>query len=363
MTLVRGPRRARVTVISVVISALAAVGLPMAASAKPGDSTTPTVTSVTAKLDALAKKTERLAEQYNKARIDVVSAQHAVDTSRRTVAEAATRYGLARAKFLAVITDQYENGSPSAAGSLLVSDSGPNYLDRLDMAALAAKHQSDVVNSVKSAKTAATAARARADSLLRSATAKRRAVSDQRAQTAAQTSKFKSLLATLTAAQQAAYARRDAATAAQQRAVKPAAASTGTSSGTTQQQGSTTSVQAGSAAAQRAVDFALAQVGKPYVFGAAGPGSYDCSGLTMAAWRAGGVSLPHLAADQYNFGTHVSVSSLQPGDLVFMYSPIGHVSMYIGKGMLVSAPQPGENVKIVPLSYFTSDVVGATRLA
>jgi cell wall-associated NlpC family hydrolase len=83
----------------------------------------------------------------------------------------------------------------------------------------------------------------------------------------------------------------------------------------------------------------------------------------MAAWRAGGVSLPHLAADQYNFGTHVSVSSLQPGDLVFMYSPIGHVSMYIGKGMLVSAPQPGENVKIVPLSYFTSDVVGATRLA
>ena len=123
------------------------------------------------------------------------------------------------------------------------------------------------------------------------------------------------------------------------------------------------SVHAGSAAAQRAVDFALAQVGKPYAFGADGPGSYDCSGLTMAAWRAGGVSLPHLAAAQYHYGTHVPINRLQPGDLVFMYHPIGHVSMYIGSGRLVSAPQTGENVKIVRLSYYKPIIVGATRLA
>jgi cell wall-associated NlpC family hydrolase len=110
------------------------------------------------------------------------------------------------------------------------------------------------------------------------------------------------------------------------------------------------------------VNFALAQVGKPYVFGAAGPSSYDCSGLTMASYAAAGIGLPHSALMQYNYGTHVSYSQLQPGDLVFFYQPIGHVAMYIGHGMLVSAPQPGQNVMIVPLAYFRSDYVGATRL-
>jgi cell wall-associated NlpC family hydrolase len=99
------------------------------------------------------------------------------------------------------------------------------------------------------------------------------------------------------------------------------------------------------------------------VFAAAGPNSYDCSGLTMAAWKHGGVSLPHLASAQYNYGTHVSADALRPGDLVFFYHPIGHVAIYIGRGLLVSAPQTGENVKIVRLSYFMSDYVGATRLA
>ena len=93
-----------------------------------------------------------------------------------------------------------------------------------------------------------------------------------------------------------------------------------------------------------ASQFALAQVGKPYVFGAAGPGAYDCSGLTMAAWRAAGVSLPHSAADQYNYGHHVSRDQLEPGDLIFFYQPIGHVTIYIGNGMMVSAPTEGEPV-------------------
>ncbi|MDP9117295.1 MAG: NlpC/P60 family protein, partial [Actinomycetota bacterium] len=76
-----------------------------------------------------------------------------------------------------------------------------------------------------------------------------------------------------------------------------------------------------------------------------------------------GVSLPHLASSQYGYGTHVSASQLQPGDLIFLYQPIGHVSIYIGNGMVVSAPQPGENVRVVPFAYFAADFVGATRLA
>ena len=121
-------------------------------------------------------------------------------------------------------------------------------------------------------------------------------------------------------------------------------------------------VSAPGGAAQTAVNFAMAQLGKPYQWGASGPGSYDCSGLTMAAWRAAGVSLPHSAADQYNYGTHVSRSQLQPGDLLFFYQPIGHVTIYIGGGKMVSAPTTGQNVKIVSLAYYNSDYVGATHL-
>jgi cell wall-associated NlpC family hydrolase len=65
---------------------------------------------------------------------------------------------------------------------------------------------------------------------------------------------------------------------------------------------------------------------------------------------------------QYSYGTHVSAGALRPGDLVFFYTPIGHVAIYIGHGMLVSAPQPGQNVMVVPLSGFMGDYVGATRL-
>ena len=77
--------------------------------------------------------------------------------------------------------------------------------------------------------------------------------------------------------------------------------------------------------------FALAQIGKPYVFAASGPNAYDCSGLTMAAWGKAGVQLPHFAAYQYNMGHHVSRSQLEPGDLVFFYPGIQHVAMYIGQ--------------------------------
>jgi cell wall-associated NlpC family hydrolase len=82
----------------------------------------------------------------------------------------------------------------------------------------------------------------------------------------------------------------------------------------------------------------------------------------MAAWAHGGVSLPHSAAEQYNYGHHVSRDQLQPGDLIFFYQPIGHVTIYIGNGMMVSAPTEGENVSVVPLSAFNDSYTGATRL-
>jgi cell wall-associated NlpC family hydrolase len=107
----------------------------------------------------------------------------------------------------------------------------------------------------------------------------------------------------------------------------------------------TGSVPQVSGSAGAVVSFAYAQIGKPYVWAASGPDSYDCSGLTMAAWQQAGVSLSHNAADQYNSISHVDRSSIQPGDLVF-YEDLGHVAIYVGGGQVIHAPEPGENVKL-----------------
>ncbi len=107
-----------------------------------------------------------------------------------------------------------------------------------------------------------------------------------------------------------------------------------------------------------AVQYAYAQLGKPYVFATAGPSTFDCSGLTMAAWAQAGVSMPHLVTSQYAMFPKVSMSNLQPGDLVTFYGQ-EHVGIYIGGGNVIHAPQPGEVVKISPVSVMPSS--GAVR--
>ncbi|MGH3579563.1 MAG: C40 family peptidase, partial [Mycobacterium sp.] len=106
-----------------------------------------------------------------------------------------------------------------------------------------------------------------------------------------------------------------------------------------------------------AVAVAEAQVGKPYVWGASGPGSFDCSGLTMFAWSAAGVHLSHYTVSQYDSTTHISLGDIRPGDLLFNGS-LGHVAMYVGGGMMVEAPYTGANVRVVPVR---SEMVLATR--
>jgi cell wall-associated NlpC family hydrolase len=115
-------------------------------------------------------------------------------------------------------------------------------------------------------------------------------------------------------------------------------------------------------AAQTAVDTALAQQGDPYVWGGAGPDSFDCSGLTQYAYAAAGISLPHSSSMQSTLGTPVAYADLQPGDLVFFYTPVSHVGMYIGNGQMVHAGTSGDVVKVVELAYMP-DFNSARRIA
>ena len=118
-----------------------------------------------------------------------------------------------------------------------------------------------------------------------------------------------------------------------------------------------TSTQAG-----KAVAFVYAQLGKPYQWGATGPGSYDCSGLVQAAWAAAGVTIPRTTYEMWAALPHIATSAIQPGDLLF-YDGIGHVSMYVGGGYIIDAPRTGLNVQKLPKNtdWYASTFVGAAR--
>ncbi len=105
----------------------------------------------------------------------------------------------------------------------------------------------------------------------------------------------------------------------------------------------------------------MAQRGKPYVWAASGPGSFDCSGLTQYAFKAAGISLPHSSRMQSQMGTAVSRANLQPGDLVFFYSPVSHVGIYIGDNQMVHAPTSGDVVKVASIDVM-GGYAGARRI-
>jgi cell wall-associated NlpC family hydrolase len=110
----------------------------------------------------------------------------------------------------------------------------------------------------------------------------------------------------------------------------------------------------------QALQAAISREGDPYVWGAAGPSAFDCSGLVVWAYAQEGIALPHFTGDLWNSGVHVTRADLEPGDLVFFFADISHVGIYIGNGMMIDAPDFGQTVQVQPISL--DPYVGAVRI-
>ena len=329
-------------------------------------------------LDQLNAQAEAASERFNKGRIDLEAAQRSADTAQAALAQQDVEVATLRTQIGAFAAQAYRTGGPVSQLGLWTSQgSAQAILNGLSMLDVVAQRQSDAMAALNAARarqqiaaTAAKAAAGQAATVLATLDADRQAVVDA-------ATRGQQVLAALQAQQaQLIAAARDAAArqAAQQAAASLAAQAAGasTSLAAFRAQGSQPAAPAapvaigaassGSQAATVAVRTALGQLGKPYVFGAAGPGSFDCSGLTMFAYAAAGISLPHYTGSQYATGRRIGLGELQPGDLVF-FDGLGHEGMYIGNGMMVHAPHSGDVVRTVAIAgYWQSVFVGAVRV-
>jgi cell wall-associated NlpC family hydrolase len=346
--------------LTLALTAFAVVAVP--ASAVPANPRTSA--SVQAQLTQLERQKEALAEKYNQAQIDVQAKQQAATAAGRAAGQAQTAFLTARGEFRQVVTARYETASFSAAGALLTSNSGDNYLSKMSQLSLLTSHRGDIVAQISAAQAKAQSAKARAADLLNQANATLADVVKQRNDVLAKTKKFTDLLATVTAQERAAYAAAHAAPVAKVRAAVAAATTAPQKpQGAPASPGKSTVVPGTMTAQQKTiVDFAVSKVGGCYTFAGVGNPCYDCSGLAMMAYQQVGISLPHNALTQYGYGRHVSSSELQPGDLVFLYQPIGHVEVYIGNGVAVSAADEALGIRYVNVFDDMADYTGATRL-
>ncbi|MFF8607513.1 NlpC/P60 family protein [Streptomyces sp. NPDC015346] len=320
-----------------------------------------TPAQVKAEVDRLYQEAEVATEKYNGAKEKAEVARGALDRLRDEAARRTDRLNAGRAGLGSVATAQYRSGGLDPAVQLALTSDPEQYLERAAIAEKAGERQAAALTSVR--RELAGIRQLRAESTRRLAEL-RGHEDDLRRQKSAVQSKLaeaRTLLARLTAEERARY---EAAVAGSGRA--GAGASGGTGSGTgagvradraSEPRGP---IAAPNARAAEAISFARAQIGKPYVWGATGPSAYDCSGLTQASWRAAGVSLPRTTYTQINAGQRVSRSELAPGDLVFFYSGISHVGLYIGGGQMIHAPRPGAPVRVAPIDEMP--FAGATRV-
>ncbi|QIQ03096.1 C40 family peptidase [Streptomyces liangshanensis] len=318
-----------------------------------------TAAQVKSKVDKLYEQAEAATERYNGAKEKADDARDALNELRDEATRRTERLNSSRAALGSIATAQYRAGGLTPTVQLALNSDPDTFLQAAALAERTAAHQSTTVTRIRKELATIAELRTRADDRLVDLKARQNEVAAQKATVQKRLTAAEDLLDTLTAQERARYAEQEAA--GQDRAVPYAADGAARTAAVTRAARTATrpATQAPSSRAAAAVAFAYAAIGKPYVWGATGPGSFDCSGLTQAAWRAAGVALPRTTYTQINAGRRVSRAQLAPGDLVFFYSGISHVGIYIGDGKMIHAPRTGSTVRIAPLDQMP--FAGATR--
>ncbi|MGX1908568.1 NlpC/P60 family protein [Streptomyces phaeochromogenes] len=341
--------------------------LSQTANASPSEEPRPSLEEVEKKVDDLYRQAETASEKYNAAKEKTTKQKKRVDTLLDDVARRTEKLNDAREELGTFAAAQYRTGAAAPdTASLLLADNPQDYFDQTQLMDRLTSRQKQSVDDYVTQQTATTEKRQEASESLETLTRTQSSLKTSKADVQRKLAAARDLLSKLTAEEKARLAaierekqeeaqrkadelaRQQAADAERRR--QEAAQDTGTSTGSGSTSGTSGSATS-TAKADKALAFARAQIGKPYVWGASGPGSYDCSGLTQAAWKAAGVTLPRTTWDQVNAGTTVSVNSAQPGDLVFFYDDISHVGIYIGDGMMIHAPKPGAYVREESIYY------------
>jgi cell wall-associated NlpC family hydrolase len=389
-----------------------AFGAQSSANAAPTKTTTAPTTSAQAKkqLTALGQQLEIVTEEYNAARIDLDKKTKAAAAAKEKVAKLDGEVAELQSHVRAMAVYAYQNGHLSSFSAFVTSTSPQSFLDRLSDLDMISTKNHGILTELQAAQQKAQQAKAEAAAAEASARQTTAELAKQKATITGQVKEMNELFSKLSAKELAEWRAEQAAAskaAAEKAAAEKAAAEQAEKSKAAEEAAAkaaekkaaeeaaqkaaapknapvtkspskaadpkpsptksptktaTSSPPASSSRAAIALAAAESQVGKPYDWGAAGPGAYDCSGLMMWAWAKAGVSLPHSSGAQYGMGTHVSRSDLRPGDLVFFYSPIHHVGMYVGNGMIIHASDYGVPVGYAKLSSM-EHYAGATRIS
>ncbi|MFB7374739.1 NlpC/P60 family protein [Streptomyces sp. NPDC056222] len=323
------PSRTRVTVLTATAAAAVALSSQAGAQAAPK----PKIDDVKSKVDKLHHEAEEATEQYNLAEERRGKLQKEIGAVQDKVARGQQELNTLRDSIGSVASAQYRSGGIDPALQLFLSSDPDTYLDKASAIDQLGAKQADVLQSIQAKQRTLAQQRAEATTKLADLEDVRKTLGEKKKTFQGKLAEAQKLLNTLTAAERAKMQEEE------QRASRAA--------GDRVDLGNEVPA---SARGQAALSAAATQIGKPYVSGAEGPNSYDCSGLTQWAYRQAGVTLTRTTYTQQNDGVKIGRSALKPGDLVF-FNSLSHVGLYAGNGQILHAPKPGASVRYESMSY------------
>ncbi|MFF7529703.1 C40 family peptidase [Streptomyces bobili] len=320
------PSRTRVTVLTT--AAAAAVALSsQAANAAPSEK--PSKDEVKSKVDKLYEEAEQATEKYNGAKEKQEKLQKEVSTIQDNVARGQDELNELRDSIGLAAAAQYRTGSIDSSLQLFLSSNPDDYLDKASTADQLSAQQVESLKKIQEKQRELAQDRAEASGKLKDLASTRTELGNKKKEVQAKLAEAQKLLNTLTAKEKADLAAADAR-ASRDAGDRVDLGNTGPASGR----------------AMAAFQAAQSKIGSPYVYGASGPSSFDCSGLTSWAFAQAGVSIPRISQDQANAGTRIySQSDLKVGDLVIFYGDLHHVGFYAGNGQVLHAPRSGTVVR------------------